>query len=233
MDLMSFDATRWIRFDSGAGRIDVTEPLTWGGVYRSVTMAELDQLAATIGGAPLTKSISDAVWYSASKKIVPPTMSAVGEVDHDGASEAFTSALLASDDLSPPGYVDVGAKDWILDELTADAATNYGLRDSMGGVAQPIRTAGDPRRHNCGHRDWSQLARLWRAPGGASAMSSLTSSLGASRFGAQAVSARWHGPAALPDAPDGGRLDIGGSKKKFVLALGAVLLVAWAAGWLE
>lgn len=233
MNPLSFDEPQWIRFDvPGVGRVDVTEPLTWNGVYRSVTMAELDQIATAAGGAPLTKAIADAAWSGALTRVVPPLMSAVSEVDHDQASQDFTSALLAKR-ISGPAYVDLGAKDWILDELDASTATNYGLRGSAGNVAQPVRLVGDPRRHNWGHRDWSQLARLWRAPGGGPAMSSIASSLGASDFAAGIVAQRWHGPVALPDAPTGGAMRVGGDNLKRNLALvGAAIAIAYAMGWL-
>lgn len=231
---MSFDAPQWIRFDMpGVGRIDVTEPLTWGGVYRSVTMSELDQLAQTIGGAPLTKAIADAVWSGAVTRIAPPMMSAATETDADSASFEFTQRLLADPAMTGPAYLDVGVKDWVLDELDGATATNYGLRTSSG-AAQPIRLLGDPRRHNWGHRDWSQLGRLWRAPGGGPVMSSIASSLGASAFGSQMVADRWHGPASLPDAPSGGTLAGGPSGGKKLLLIGsAALLFAWAMGWLD
>lgn len=232
---MSFDAPRWVRFDvPGVGRIDVTEPLTWNGVYRSVTMSELDQLASTIGGAPLTKSLADSVWSSAPKRIAPPVFSAATETDHDAASQDFTSALLGANDVTGPGYVDVGAKDWILDELEPATATNYGLRDTGGNIAQPVRVAGDARRHNWSHRDWSQLARLWRAPGGGPAMSSIASSLGASPFAAQLVADRWHSDGALPDVPVGGTMGgVASNRVKWIVGGAALIGLAYALGWLE
>lgn len=229
-----YDPPQWIRFDvPGVGRVDVTEPMTSGGVYRSVTMAELDQLAQQLGGAPLTAAIADAVWSAAATRISAPLMSAATETDSDAASDEFTRRLLADPAINGPAYVDVGAKDWVLDELDATTATNYGLRGASGSVAQPIRANGDPRRHNWGHRDWSQLARLWRAPGGGPAMASIAASLGASPFGVQMVADRWHGPLLLPDVPVGGSLAMGVSnKKRFVVLAAAGLLVAYALGWL-
>ena len=231
---VTYDAPQWIRFDvPGVGRIDVTEPMTAGGVYRSVTMAELGQLAQEFGGAPLTAAIADAVWASAATKISPTLMSAATETDSDEASSEFTQRLLSDPAMRGPAYVDVGAKDWVLDELDATTATNYGLRGASGSVVQPIRVNGDPRRHNWGHRDWSQLARLWRAPGGGQAMASIAESLGASPFGVQMVRDRWHGSVSLPDAPVGGSLAMGVSGKKRLIALAAAgLILAYALGWL-
>lgn len=229
-----YDAPQWIRFDvPGVGRVDVTEPMTANGVYRSVTMAELDQLAQQFGGAPLTAAIADAVWSAAATKISPPLMSAATETDSDAASDEFTRRLLSDPAMSGPAYVDVGAKDWVLDELDASTVTNYGLRGASGNVVQLIRVNGDPRRHNWGHRDWSQLARLWRAPGGGPAMASIAASLGASAFGSQMVADRWHGPASLPDAPVGGSLAMGSSKRRLVALVAAGLLVAYALGWFK
>jgi len=187
----SLDRVRWVPVEVDGHKLEVTEPLTWGGVYRSVTMDELAQLGRELGGAPLTQKIADEVRKTAALRIVPPLRDASTETDHEAASQEWTRAINAAngDKIAATlakGYVDLGAKDWILDELTPDTATNYGLRKADDSVYQTLG-----RKHNWQHRDWSQLARLWRVPHGASEMATVAGELGASPFAVQRITSRW------------------------------------------
>jgi len=142
-------------------------PLAVGGVYLTVTWADILALVARTAGEqatllPVTKATMDARWSAtpAANRIIlePKTwLYKPGAPPPDEQERRWSAEINQAAPADPSSMIDGPWKEWILrpasDTSNPDNAINYGLRkDKQGAVWQTPGTM-----HNNQHRDYSQL----------------------------------------------------------------------------